>query len=129
MYKNRPNGFIVQQGKHRRDLRIRRSFEAAPSQPHVVHSGALNFRLFRFLAAQINHGFDAEFSQTVKTLAARGISGFSDMQKAHAEHAPLGRNVEVSEVGSTGVFLASDASSGITGEVIYVDCGYNIMGF
>ena len=38
-------------------------------------------------------------------------------------------NVDVAEVGSTGVFLASDASSGITGEVIYVDCGYNIMGF
>jgi enoyl-[acyl-carrier protein] reductase I len=37
--------------------------------------------------------------------------------------------VEVEEVGNTGVFLASDASSGITGEVIYVDCGYNIMGF
>ena len=65
----------------------------------------------------------------VKTLAARGISGFGDMLKAHAEHAPLGRNVDVNEVGSTGVFLASDASSGITGEVIYVDCGYNIMGF
>jgi enoyl-[acyl-carrier protein] reductase I len=65
----------------------------------------------------------------VKTLAARGISGFGDMLKSHAERAPLGRNVEVSEVGSTGVFLASDASSGITGEVIYVDCGYNIMGF
>jgi enoyl-[acyl-carrier protein] reductase I len=65
----------------------------------------------------------------VKTLAARGISGFGDMLKSHAERAPLGRNVEVSEVGSTGVFLASDASSGITGEVIYVDCGYNVMGF
>ena len=65
----------------------------------------------------------------VKTLAARGISGLGDMLKSHAERAPLGRNVEVSEVGSTGVFLASDASSGITGEVIYVDCGYNIMGF
>src|SRR5882724_9920296 len=65
----------------------------------------------------------------IKTLAARGISGLSDMLKAHAERAPLGRNVEVSEVGSTGVFLASDASSGITGETIYVDCGYNIMGF
>ncbi|MGA8648287.1 MAG: SDR family oxidoreductase [Candidatus Sulfotelmatobacter sp.] len=51
------------------------------------------------------------------------------MLKAHAEHAPLGRNVDIAEVGSTGVFLASDASSGITGEVIYVDCGYNIMGF
>ncbi len=65
----------------------------------------------------------------IKTLAARGISGLGDMLKAHAERAPLQRNVEVGEVGSTGVFLASDASSGITGETIYVDCGYNIMGF
>jgi enoyl-[acyl-carrier protein] reductase I len=51
------------------------------------------------------------------------------MLKSHAERAPLQRNVDVHEVGATGVFLASDASSGITGEVIYVDCGYNIMGF
>jgi len=65
----------------------------------------------------------------IRTLAARGISGLGDMLKAHAERAPLKRNVEVSEVGSTGVFLASDASSGVTGETIYVDCGYNIMGF
>ena len=65
----------------------------------------------------------------IKTLAARGIADFSDMLKAHAERAPLRRNVDVNEVGATGVFLASDASSGITGEVIYVDCGYNIMGF
>jgi enoyl-[acyl-carrier protein] reductase I len=65
----------------------------------------------------------------IKTLAARGIGDFSDMLKAHAERAPLKRNVEVSEVGGTAAFLASDASSGITGEVIYVDCGYNIMGF
>src|SRR5579863_6689873 len=65
----------------------------------------------------------------IKTLAARGIAGFGDMHKAHAERAPLGRNVDVNEVGSTGVFLASNASSGITGEVIYVDCGFNIMGF
>jgi len=65
----------------------------------------------------------------IKTLAARGISGFGDMLKGHVERAPLQRNVEVSEVGSTGVFLISDASSGITGETIYVDCGYNIMGF
>ena len=65
----------------------------------------------------------------IKTLAARGISGLSEMLKSHADRAPLKRNVDVNEVGSTGVFLASDASSGITGEVIYVDCGYNIMGF
>ena len=67
--------------------------------------------------------------QIAETLAARGISGLGDMLRSHAERAPLGRNVDVAEVGSTGVFLASDASSGITGEVIYVDCGYNIMGF
>ena len=65
----------------------------------------------------------------IKTLAARGISGLGDMLRAHAERAPLGRNVDVKEVGTTGAFLASDASSGITGEVIYVDCGYNVMGF
>ena len=65
----------------------------------------------------------------IKTLSARGISGLGDMLKAHSDRAPLHRNVDVNEVGSTGVFLASDGSSGITGEVIYVDCGYNIMGF
>jgi enoyl-[acyl-carrier protein] reductase I len=64
----------------------------------------------------------------LRTLAARGISSMGELLKLHAERAPLQRNVEVGEVGSTGVFLASDASSGITGEVIYVDCGYNIMG-
>ncbi|MBV9608506.1 MAG: enoyl-ACP reductase, partial [Acidobacteria bacterium] len=65
----------------------------------------------------------------IKTLAARGISGFGDMLKAHADRAPLKRNVEVDEVANAAVFLASDAASGITGEVLYVDCGYNIMGF
>jgi enoyl-[acyl-carrier protein] reductase I len=65
----------------------------------------------------------------IKTLAARGIGDLGEMLKSHAERAPLKRNVDVSEVGGTAVFLASDAGSGITGETIYVDCGYNIMGF
>jgi enoyl-[acyl-carrier protein] reductase I len=65
----------------------------------------------------------------IKTLAARGISGLSDMLKSHAERAPLKRNVDPSEVGGTAAFLLSEAGSGITGETIYVDCGYNIMGF
>ncbi len=65
----------------------------------------------------------------IKTLAARGISGFGDMLSVQAQRAPLQRNVDVKEVASTAVFLASDAGSGITGETIYVDCGYNIMGF
>ncbi|HEY0563936.1 MAG TPA: enoyl-ACP reductase [Terriglobales bacterium] len=65
----------------------------------------------------------------IKTLAARGISGLGDMLRAHAERAPLKRNVEQDEVGDTALYLASDLSTGITGETIYVDCGYNIMGF
>jgi len=65
----------------------------------------------------------------IKTLAARGIGGLSDMLKSHAERAPLGRNVEQSEVGGLALFLASDLASGITGETTHVDCGYNIMGF
>jgi enoyl-[acyl-carrier protein] reductase I len=65
----------------------------------------------------------------IKTLAARGISGLSEMLKSHAERAPLKRNVDPGEVGATAAFLLSDAGSGITGETIYVDCGYNIMGF
>lgn len=65
----------------------------------------------------------------IKTLAARGISNFGDMLKTQTERAPLKRNVDVGEVGSTAAFLLSDAGSGITGETIFVDCGYNIMGF
>jgi len=65
----------------------------------------------------------------IKTLAARGISGLSDMLKSHAERAPLKRNTDVNEVADTAVFLAGNGGAGITGEVIYVDCGYNIMGF
>ena len=65
----------------------------------------------------------------LKTLAARGISNLGDMLKAHADRAPLRRNVDAGEVGSTAAFLLSPDGSGITGETIYVDCGYNIMGF
>jgi enoyl-[acyl-carrier protein] reductase I len=65
----------------------------------------------------------------IKTLAARGISQLGEMLKAHAERAPLKRNVDPLEVGGTAAFLLSSEGSGITGETIYVDCGYNIMGF
>ena len=65
----------------------------------------------------------------IKTLAARGISQLGEMLKSHAERAPLKRNVDPAEVGATAVFLLSEAGSGITGETVYVDCGYNIMGF
>ena len=65
----------------------------------------------------------------IRTLAARGVGALGDMLKAHAERAPLKRNVEQIEVGGLAAFLASDLSAAITGETIYVDCGYNIMGF
>jgi enoyl-[acyl-carrier protein] reductase I len=64
----------------------------------------------------------------VNTLAARGISGFSAMLKHYQEHAPLKRSCEPAELGAMGVFLASDGAASITGQVIYVDGGYQIMG-
>jgi enoyl-[acyl-carrier protein] reductase I len=65
----------------------------------------------------------------IKTLAARGVGDLSEMMRSHAERAPLHRNVDQLEVGGLALFLASDLSSAITGEITYVDCGYNIMGF
>ncbi|MEO8426345.1 MAG: enoyl-ACP reductase [Verrucomicrobiota bacterium] len=64
----------------------------------------------------------------VNTLAARGIAGFTDMLKHYEAHAPLKRNVLPDELGATGTFLASDGAAAITGQVIFVDCGYQIMG-
>jgi len=64
----------------------------------------------------------------VNTLAARGIAGFTDMLKHYEAHAPLKRNVLPDELGAAGTFLASDGAAAITGQVMYVDCGYQIMG-
>ena len=64
----------------------------------------------------------------VQTLAARGISGFTSMLKHYQERAPLKRSCDPAELGATGVFLASDTAAAITGQVIYVDGGYQIMG-
>jgi enoyl-[acyl-carrier protein] reductase I len=65
----------------------------------------------------------------IKTLAARGVGDLTDMLKSHADRAPLKRNVDQLEVGGTALYLASDLSSAVTGETLYVDCGYNVMGF
>ncbi|MBM4440458.1 MAG: enoyl-ACP reductase [Candidatus Rokubacteria bacterium] len=84
----------------------------------------------RYLAANLGpRGIrvNAISAGPVNTLAARGIKGFTGMLKHHAEAAPLRRNVELREVGDAGLFLASSMASGITGEVLFVDCGYNIM--
>ncbi len=64
----------------------------------------------------------------INTLSARGVKNMSDFLNHVEAKAPLRRNVEAREVGNTALFLVSDLSSGITGETIYVDCGFNIMG-
>ena len=85
----------------------------------------------RYLAADLGRRkirVNAISAGPIKTLAARGVGNLGDMLRHHADKAPLGRNVETSEVGDTAAFLASDMASGITGETLYVDCGYGIMG-
>jgi len=63
----------------------------------------------------------------MQTLAARGISGFSSMMKIYEERAPMERSCTAEELGATGVFLASEGAASITGQVLYVDGGYEIM--
>ena len=85
----------------------------------------------RYLAADMgrkNIRVNGVSAGPVNTLAARGIAGFTDMLANHAKKSPLGRNVEIEEVANAAFFLLSPLGSGITGEVIYVDCGYRIMG-
>lgn len=85
----------------------------------------------RYLAADLGDRkirVNAISAGPVRTLAAMGISGFRDMLKHVADRAPLKRNVQAEEVGKSALYLASDLSSGVTGEVLHVDCGYSIMG-
>jgi len=85
----------------------------------------------RYLAADLGQNgvrVNAISAGPIKTLAASGISGFKTILKTIEDKAPLHRNVTQEEVGNTALFLASSLSSGITGEVIYVDSGYNILG-
>jgi enoyl-[acyl-carrier protein] reductase I len=85
----------------------------------------------RYLAADLgpeNIRVNAVSAGPVKTLAAKGISGFSDMLKYVEDRAPLKRNVTAAEVGKSVLYLTSDLASAVTGEVMYVDCGYSIMG-
>lgn len=85
----------------------------------------------RYLAANLgpkNVRVNAISAGPVNTLAARGIKGFTSMMKHHSDRAPLRRNVELEEIGSAALFLVSQMSSAITGEIMYVDCGYNVIG-
>jgi enoyl-[acyl-carrier protein] reductase I len=85
----------------------------------------------RYLAADLGAQqvrVNAISAGPIKTLSAKGIRDFNDMLRHAGEKAPLARNVEAAEVGKAAVYLLSDLSSGVTGEVHFVDCGYNLMG-
>jgi len=84
----------------------------------------------RYLASDLgskNIRVNAISAGPVNTLAARGIKGFTTMLKHHERDSPISRNVEVREVSDAALFLASSMASGITGEILFVDCGHNIM--
>ena len=83
----------------------------------------------RFLAVSLGkewHRVNAISAGPIKTLAASGVKNFRKMLSYNAGRAPLGRNVSIEEVGKAATFLASDLASGITGETLYVDAGFNI---
>ena len=85
----------------------------------------------RYLAEDLgkqNIRVNAISAGPINTLSARGVKNMGAMLKRIAERAPLRRNVEAREVGNTALFLVSDLASAITGETIYVDCGFNIIG-
>jgi enoyl-[acyl-carrier protein] reductase I len=85
----------------------------------------------RYLAADLgknNIRVNAISAGPINTLSARGVKNMGSLLGYVGEKSPLKRNVTAAEVGNTALFLISDLSSGITGETIYVDCGYNIMG-
>jgi enoyl-[acyl-carrier protein] reductase I len=85
----------------------------------------------RYLAADLGPDgvrVNAISAGPIKTLAASGVRGFRGMLGTAEERAPLRRNVSQQEVGQTALFLCSDWGAGITGETLYVDAGYNIMG-
>ena len=85
----------------------------------------------RYLAAELgerNIRVNTISGGYLRTLASSAVGGADDIEKHNSTRAPLRRNVEGDEVGKTAVYLASDLSSGVTGENIYVDCGVNTIG-
>ncbi|EQD71836.1 short-chain dehydrogenase/reductase SDR [mine drainage metagenome] len=87
-----------------------------------------NVRFMAFDLGADGHRVNALSPGPVKTLAASGVSGFRKMLSEVQARAALKRNVRIEEVGNAAAFLCSDLASGITGEILYVDCGYHIVG-
>jgi enoyl-[acyl-carrier protein] reductase I len=109
-------------------------YGAEKAVPHYNVMGVAKAALeasVRYLAADLgpqNVRVNAISAGPIKTLSAAGIAGFRKMLHYVEERAPLRRNVDQKEVGNAALWLCSDLSSGVTGEVVYVDAGYHILG-
>jgi len=87
--------------------------------------------IVRYLAADLgetNIRVNAISAGPIPTLAAKGVSGFTGFARTFVEHAPLHRQMTAAEVGDTAVYLASDLSRAVTGDILYVDQGYHVLG-
>jgi enoyl-[acyl-carrier protein] reductase I len=109
-------------------------YGAEKAVPHYNVMGVAKAALeasVRYLAADLGPNgirVNAISAGPIKTLAAAGIAGFRKMLKYTGERTPLRRNIDQAEVGKSALYLCSDLASGVTGEVVYVDAGYNILG-
>ena len=100
-----------------------------PYNERLILSLESNVRYMASSLGSKNIRVNAISAGPIKTLAASGITGFNEILKHVEEKAPLKRNITQEEVANAALFLLSEQSSGITGQTIYVDCGYNIIGF
>jgi enoyl-[acyl-carrier protein] reductase I len=120
--------------KRRGSLLTLTYFGAEKVLPHYNVMGVAKAALeacVRYLAADMGPSgvrVNALSAGPLRTLSAAGISGFKTMLHHHAARAPLRRNVSGDDVAATALYLCSDLSSGVTGEVVHVDAGYNIIG-
>ncbi len=109
-------------------------YGAEKVSPHYNVMGVAKAALeasVRYLAYDFGkHGVrvNAISAGPVRTLAAMGVSGFKTMYRRYAEIAPLHENITIEDVGNAAVFLCSDLAAKTTGEVLFVDSGYNILG-
>ena len=102
----------------------------APAQPEQTAKAALENEMQQ-LASDLgsdNIRVNAISAGPLDTLSSRVISKYRDMKRVHAERSPMKRNITHEEVAKTALYLCSDLSTGVTGEIIHVDTGYNIMG-
>ncbi len=102
------------------------------SSEYALLSKATLDSIGRYLAAELgpdNIRVNLLSLGPLRTMSARGIPGFMGMKKVSAQASPLRRDVDVEDAGNAAVFLCSDLGRNVTGEILHVDSGYNILGF